>query len=61
MRYENGYDLFIDPNYVSWLQLHHPESLPEHVSADLNQDNMDLDNDLLMDMDCSVPTTRYVV
>ena len=60
-RYENGYDLFIDPNYVSWLQLHHPESLPEHVSTDLNQDNMDLDNDLLMDMDCSVPTTRYVV
>ena len=60
-RYENGYDLFIDPNYVSWLQLHHPESLPEHVSTDLNQDNVDLDNDLHMDMDCSVPTTRYVV
>ena len=64
-RYENGYDLFIDPNYVSWLQLHHPESLPEHVSTDLNYDNnMDLDDNLLkdqdMDIDCSVPMTRYV-
>ena len=25
----NGYDLFIDP--FSWLQLHHPESLPEPI------------------------------
>ena len=32
-RYKNGYDLFTDPNYVSWLQLHHhhPVSLPEHI------------------------------
>ena len=65
MRYENGYDLFIDPNYVSWLQLHHPESSPEHVLTNLNhEDNMDLDNNLLMDsdmdMDCSAPMTRYV-
>ena len=27
-RYENGYDLFIDPNYVSWLAMNHPEALP---------------------------------
>ena len=64
-RFENGYDLFIDPNYISWLQLNHPESLPAHVSADLNRDdNMDLDNNVHMDpdmdMDCSVPLTRYM-
>ena len=55
----------IDPNYVSWLQLHHSESLPEHVLTNLNHDdNMDLDNNLLMDpdmdMDCSAPMTRYI-
>ena len=36
LRYENGYNFFIDPNYVSWLQLHHPESLPEHLSSSWN-------------------------
>lgn len=61
LRYENGYDLFIDPNYVSWLQLHHPESLPEHLSSSWNHDDMDLGTNLLdMDMDCSVPTNRYM-
>ena len=58
-RYKNGYDLFIDPNYVSWLQLHHPESLPEHLSSSWNHGDMDLGTNLQdMDMDCSVPTTR---
>ena len=58
-RYENGYDLFIDPNYVSWLQLHHPESLQEHLSSSWNHGDMDLGTNLQdMDMDCSVPTTR---
>ena len=31
LRYENGYDVFVDPDYVSWLL----ETHPEDVSADL--------------------------
>ena len=30
-RFDNGYDLFIDPKYVSWLLQYHPESLPNEV------------------------------
>lgn len=29
-RYEEGYDLFVFADYVSWLELHHPEVLPSH-------------------------------
>ena len=56
-RYENGYDLFIDPNYVSWLQLHHPEALPEHIhgSATSNHDEtMELEECLHADLDMDV-------
>ena len=31
-RYEEGYDVYIDKQYVAWLQLHHPEALPHNVS-----------------------------
>ena len=24
-RYEEGYDLYIDANYIRWMRLHHPE------------------------------------
>ena len=27
-RFQEGYDLFIDADYVRWLELHHPEALP---------------------------------
>ena len=27
-RFQEGYDLFIDADYVCWLELHHPEALP---------------------------------
>lgn len=30
-RYENGYNLYIDEDYVSWLQHNHPESLPDDL------------------------------
>ena len=33
LRYDNGYDLYIDQDYVTWLQLHHPDSLPVELSA----------------------------
>ena len=26
--FNKGYNLFIDPNYVSWLTINHPEALP---------------------------------
>ena len=61
-RYENGYDLFIDPNYISWLQLHHPESLPE-VSAPSNDETMELEEYLHADHDMDAdypPNIRYV-
>ena len=27
-RYEEGYDIYVDCDYVRWLELHHPKSLP---------------------------------
>ena len=30
-RYENGYDVFLDEDYVDWLSYKHPEALPEHL------------------------------
>ena len=61
MRYENGHNLFIMFHDYSFIIQSHYQSM----STDLNHDdNMDLDNNLLMDpdmdMDCSVPMTRYV-
>ena len=28
LHYENGYDLFVDPDYASWLLESHPEDVP---------------------------------
>jgi hypothetical protein len=36
LRYENGYDLFIDPDYVSWLLETHPEDAPAHITAEVS-------------------------
>ena len=33
LRYENGYDLFADPDYVSWLLENHPEDVPADFTA----------------------------
>ena len=30
-RYENGYNIYVEQDYVSWLQLYHPVSLPDDV------------------------------
>lgn len=30
-RYENGYNLYIDQDYVKWMQFYHPEDLPEDL------------------------------
>ena len=48
-RYENGYDLFIDPIYVSWLAVNHPEALPEDLqqSPNLSDNEMETDAPLL--------------
>ena len=48
-RYENGYDLLIDPNYVSWLGINHPEALPENLqqSPNLSDNEMETDTPLL--------------
>ena len=31
LRYENGYDVFVDPDYVSWLLETHPEDVPADI------------------------------
>ena len=36
-RYENGYDVYEEEDYVTWLQIHHPASLPD----DLKKHNSD--------------------
>ena len=36
LRYENGYDLFVDPDYVSWLLETHPEDAPAHLMAEVS-------------------------
>ena len=28
-RFDEGYNLYIDPNYVEWLAVNHPEALPD--------------------------------
>ena len=30
-RFKNGYNLYMDSDYVTWLHIHHPESLPEDL------------------------------
>ena len=32
-RYENGFDLYSDSDYVTWLQMYHPESVPSIASV----------------------------
>lgn len=33
IHYEEGTDVYIDPDYIQWLELHHSESLPvDHYS-----------------------------
>jgi len=32
-RFENVYDLYVDQDYVAWLWLYHPNSLPEQLSS----------------------------
>ena len=40
-RFEEGYNIFIDPDYVRWLRLHHPESCPADGSdCALNNDSV---------------------
>ena len=40
-RFEEGYNIFIDADYVRWLKLHHPESCPNDGSdCELNNDSV---------------------
>ena len=34
-RYSNGYDIFVDKDYVKWLSLYHPEALPDNLGDDV--------------------------
>ena len=33
-RYENGYDIYTDADYVTWLAGYHPDALPDYVNPD---------------------------
>ena len=35
-RYEEGYNVYINKRYVTWLQLHHPEALPDDMSISVS-------------------------
>ena len=32
-RFENGFDVYVDADYVAWMRLNHPDSLPHHLAA----------------------------
>ena len=36
-RFEEGYDIFLDSDYISWLKLYHPESLPPENDLSLTE------------------------
>ena len=40
-RYEEGFDIFDDADYVQWLEINHPEVLPTHSSVSLLNDHDD--------------------
>ena len=42
-RYESGYDLVFDKDYIRWLTLHHPDALPQF--ADFTNDDEDTHSD----------------
>ena len=42
--YENGYDLFVDPDYVSWLLETHPEHVPADLMTGVNDPFQPFDN-----------------
>ena len=44
LRYENGYDLFIDPDYVSWLLETHPEDVPADLMTGVSDPFQPFDN-----------------
>ena len=52
-RYSNGYDIFVDKDYVKWLSLYHPKALPDDLGDDIAppalSDNWDPDGDTPID------------
>ena len=39
-RYDEGYNLAIDPDYVCWLRFHHPESCLSCKSSNLSESHI---------------------
>ena len=39
-RFNEGYNLFIDPNYVGWLTINHPEALPDSAPTNNYGDSL---------------------
>ena len=37
-RHENGYDLYTDTDYVTWLMDNHPEHVPDEILGDLGSE-----------------------
>lgn len=37
-RYENGYDLYTDTDYVTWLMDNHPEDVPDEILGDFGSE-----------------------
>ena len=43
-RYENGYNLYNDQDYVAWLQQYHPDSLPDDLKPEAQEKLLQMDN-----------------
>ena len=37
-RYENGYDLYTDTDYVTWLMDNHPEDVPDEILGEIGSE-----------------------
>ena len=47
LHYENGYDLLIDPDYVSWLLENHPEEVPADIVAGVSDPFQPFDDQII--------------
>ena len=62
-RLANGYDLFMDSDYVTWLQQNHPHSLPDQlrVGATVNLHSTPIRSTEYLPSSSSLPLTPIVI
>ena len=58
-RFENKYGLYVDQDYIVWLQLYHPSSLPEELSSAEGATSNVKSSGLEGEMELSVLSTNH--